>query len=45
MKYQVWSLNDGVEVLEVTRTSKSVALEDVSIIYSILGRKAWVKEV
>lgn len=45
MKYQVWSLNNGVEVLEVTRTSKTVAYDDKGLISSILGRKAWVVEV
>lgn len=45
MRYEVWSLNDGIEVLEVTRTSKAVAVEDVGIISSILGRRAWVKEI
>lgn len=45
MKYQVWSLKDDVEVLEVTRTSKTVAYEDRNIIQDILGRKAWVKEI
>lgn len=45
MKFEVWSLNDGVEVLETRRTSKTVAYEDVGIITTILGRKAWIKEV
>lgn len=45
MKFEVWSMYEGVEVLEVTRTSKAVALEDVGLISSILGRRAWVKEI
>lgn len=45
MKYEVWSDHDGQEVLELTRTDKRVALEDTSLIKTLLGRRAWVREV
>jgi hypothetical protein len=48
-KYVVWSLhvNDAGEqreVIEVTRSDRKVAEEDVALIGSILHRKAWVQE-
>jgi hypothetical protein len=46
MKYQVRSqIEDGQEVVEVTRTDPRVAAQDVEIITSILRRRAWVVEV
>lgn len=44
--YQVVSIHeDGSQAVETRRTSQAVALNDQSIISSILFRKAWVTEV
>jgi hypothetical protein len=50
MKYAVWSTHvpeegEPVDVLEVTRTDRSVANNDRMIIQEIFHRKAWVHEV
>lgn len=45
MKYEVWSQVDETEVLELTRTEKRVAQDDAALIKTLLGRRAWVREV
>lgn len=45
MSFQVWSAHEEGEVLEVTRVARATALDDVSLISDLFGRRAWVKEV
>lgn len=44
--YEVWSTHeDGTQVRETRRTSQGVAINDQSIIKSILYRNSWIVEV
>ena len=45
--YRVYSeipMTDGIRQLETYRTDRKIAEQDVDIIKTILGRKAWIEE-
>lgn len=45
--YRVYSeipMTEGIRQLETSRTDRKTAEQDIDIIKTILGRKAWIEE-
>ena len=43
--YRVMTKQRDEDVLETVRTSKRAALQDVSLLHDICGKRAWIQEI